>query len=317
MRTIALLVALLFAHEAWAADPVAVLRNVQKSRGVVKIKSPGDRDWNDPELFMELREDDLLRVTGTSEAVIDYLNGAAADGSRTAKITASNSPFTVKAPPARADAVTDVVSSIANILAGRKKPAAYSQLSGRAAVPDDVPRILSPRATRLLPGPVAFAWAGPDTPYTLAVQTESGVPVWSRTAPAAGTVRAADDGARLSAGTRYVWTLGSDGRYPDDRAVFEVVSEAEAAAIQARLTALEAALARDDAPETRALMRSAALFQARLFVAARDELEAAIVRAPRDAALHQLLGHVLDAMGLREEAANAFSIASSILAGDS
>jgi hypothetical protein len=316
MRTIALLVAVLFAHEAWAADPVAVLLNVQKSRGVVKIKSPGDRDWSDPTPFMELREDDLLRVTGTSEAVIDYRNGAAADGSRTARITASNSPFTVKAPPARAEGVTDVVGSIASFLAGRKKPAAYSQLSGRAAVPDDVPRILSPRATRLLPGPVAFAWSGPDTPYTLAVQTESGVPVWSRTAPA-GTVRAEDDGARLSAGTRYVWTLGSDGRYPDERAVFEVVSEAEAAAIQARLTALEAAIARDDGPETRALMRSAVLFEARLFVAARDELEASIVRAPRDAALHQLLGHVLDAMGLREEAASAFSIASSILAGDS
>jgi hypothetical protein len=316
LRLSAMTIALLLLQgAAGAGDPVAMIASFRKAQGEVKVKFPGDKAWTDAALFMELREDDLVRVAGPGEVVVLYMKG-----SGTETVTAANSPLKIKAPPApTSDRLGSMISAVSEVFLGKKKPPAYVQLGGRAgpASESQGPVIVAPRTTRLLPAPLVFEWTGPDTLYALTLTTADGTVLWSQTDVRPGRFRYPDTAPPLPTGAKYSWTLSTDGRYPDETAQFEIVGEAEAARVVTLLAELEPGALNAYPSSTVALLRSGVLFREGLHDAARRELQAAIAQDSTDPALHHFLGHVFTEVGLSALAADAFGRAQTLLAGGS
>lgn len=294
----------LLAPPAWATEPVAILTRLRASHGEIQVKPRGEERWAEATLLMELRPDDLVRATGQAEAVVLYLRGG-----RVETVTAA-SEVRVEAP-ARAgpSRLTVLVSAVAEELLKlkRAKPPTYMALGGRG--PDArlaQPVIVGPRATRVLPGPLSFEWTGPRVPYRVRVLAPDGRTVWSSANVTGFRLPYPDQAPRLAPGTTYTWVLDSSGRYADERASFEVLSESEGARVRAALVELEPSALPAHSASATALLKSGFLFTEGLHDAARLELESSIAGSAGDRTLHYLLGHVYDRIGLDDRAIDAF-----------
>jgi hypothetical protein len=297
---------------AWAGDPVAILTAIRKGQGAVKVKFPGDRDWTDADLLMELRENDVVSAAGRAEATVVYLKGAS-----TQAVTAANSPLVVHVPPdAGGSAIANLAASFAEAFVGKKKPPAYVAAGGRGrglAVDDGSPRIVAPRDSRFLPGPIVFEWTGPDVPYTATVFGPGERVLW--TGPVSGRAFTYPSTApELEPGHRYAWRLGTEGRYRDEDAFFDIVTPDEARRIQGLLAEVDATRGATTPPATVALLRAGLLLREGFADVARRELLAAIERDGGDPTLHHMLGHVYDRLGLRDRATAAFREAQAVSA---
>ncbi|PYM27606.1 MAG: hypothetical protein DMD80_15165, partial [Candidatus Rokuibacteriota bacterium] len=139
---------------ACAADPVAVLTEIQVRRGQVHVRSVGDGDWSAPKPLQSLRPGDQVRVVGDGRAVLVFTGGRG-----TEIVTQSNSPYSVSAQSevGATDRVKAVIGGVTNFLLGQQKERTFQSLSVRS-VRSQPPAILGPRDTRVLPGNVVFEW---------------------------------------------------------------------------------------------------------------------------------------------------------------
>jgi hypothetical protein len=290
---------------AWAADPVAVLTEVRRGTGDVRIKLVSEEDWKSPQPLMSLRPGDQLRASGDARAVVVLSGG----GVKT--VTTENSPFFVPLPIASGgggDTVRTVVSNVAQFLVGKQKEPAYLRLTSRAGTQprQDLPLILSPRETRLLPGPVTFVWNGADTlKYSIRVFGPDGLG-WSESNLPRQPLAYPPAAPPLRAGVRYVWELRAEG-YPADRAQFELVPDADTARISSELALLKPGALADYPSSTVALMRAGLMFEEGLYQTALEELLANSAVNPDEPTLRFMIGHVYDRMGLRYQATQAFN----------
>jgi hypothetical protein len=135
---------------------VAVVTEMHIGHGEVRVKRAGEADWTMPGLLLALRPGDQLRVVGDGQAVLVFTGGRGAQ-----TVSAAHAPDTVQAPTGESgDArLRTVVASITQFLLGQPKGLTYQALAVRDPAPSLA--MLSPRETRLLPGPVTFEWAGP------------------------------------------------------------------------------------------------------------------------------------------------------------
>jgi hypothetical protein len=281
---------------AGAADPVAVFTEIRPGKGEVRVKRPEDADWTIPRALQALRAGDQIRVTTDGRATVTFTGG----GSQT--ITAATSPFTVAA--LRGETGTDrargLVAGVTQFLLGQPKPPTYQALSVRSGSPP--PRILAPRETRVLPGPVTFEWAGPPRPdYTIRLIGPQG-PVWEEAGLPRRPVAYPSTAPPLAAGARYRWTLEAPGQ-PAQEAGFDVLANQDAARVRAAIADL-ASIGEGGSPS--ALVRAGLFFQEGLYADTRRELTAAIARDPDEPTLHQVLGYVYDRIGLIDLAAQEF-----------
>jgi Flp pilus assembly protein TadD len=118
----------------------------------------------------------------------------------------------------------------------------------------------------------------------------------------------------LEPGTRYGWRLGTEGRYRDEEASFEIATAEDAQRIRGLLAELDGAGLGTTPPATVALLRAGLLLREGLADAARRELLAAIAKDGSDPTLYHFLGHVYDRLGLRERARDAFREAQAVSA---
>ncbi len=281
---------------AAAADPVAVFTEICPGKGEVRIKRAEDADWTVPRALQALRAGDQVRVTGDGRATVTFTGGGAQ------AVTAANSPFTVAAP--RGETGTDrargLVAGVTQFLLGQPKPPTYEALSVRSGSPP--PRILSPRETRVLPGPMTFEWAGPPRPdYSVRVMDPQG-PVWEQAGVPRRPLSYPASAPPLVAGARYRWTLEAPGQ-PAQETGFDVLAEADAARIRAALADLASS---GDGGSSPALVRAGLFFREGLYADARRELTTAIAQDPDEPTLRQLLGYVYDRVGLIDLAAQEF-----------
>jgi hypothetical protein len=302
---------LLGAAGAGASDAVAMLSALRATGGEVRVKPAGSADWRAATLFMALHPGDVVEASGQAQAEVLYLRRApslpaTATVSATSAVTVSTSGRMGASPTAGS-----LVSEVATMFFKLKKKSAaeHVQLGGRGNTSTTAePAILGPRSTRVLPGPLAFVWTGPDVPYTVTVLAPDGATIWTGSSPGVTPLLYANAGDRLAAGGRYAWRLETNGRYPDEHAVFEIVSGAEAHRVSQELAELQANAG--GYPEgTLSLLRAGTMINHELFEAARSELSAALARQPGDGALRYLLGEVYDRIGLPEHAAEAFAAA--------
>ena len=283
----------------WAAEPVAVLTEVRPGKGEIRVKRAGENDWTAPQPLLGLRPGDQIRATADGRAVLAFIGG----GAQT--VSSANSPFTVQAPRGETggDRVRGLLSGVTQFLLGQQKEPTYQSLSVRSA--GNPPRILFPRETRVLPGPVTFEWVGSDVyRYRVRVFGPQGLQ-WEQGNLPRRPVEYSASAPPLQPGTRYEWALDVSGQ-PVQRTHFEVLPTTDAARVEAALAELRPAALAAYPPSTVALMRAGLLFQEGLYAAARRDLLVGITADPDEPTLHQLLGYVYDRVGLTELAAAEF-----------
>ncbi|MGH7267517.1 MAG: hypothetical protein ACREMB_22075 [Candidatus Rokuibacteriota bacterium] len=297
---------LLLAGSVTASDPVAVLTEFSVATGDIGVRRAGASEWTPPQPLLALRAGDQVRVAGDGRAVVVFAGG----GVQT--VSAANSPFAIQAPRARSatEQAAGVLGGVVRFLLGHQTEPSYESLSVRGSGPESV-RIVSPRETRVLAGPLTFEWTGPATlRYHLQLLGPQGL-LWERHGLARQPLDYPASVPPLQAGVRYTWALNAPGQ-PSQRASFDVLSADEAARVAAALAAVRTATGSDYPPSTGTLMRAGLLAQEHLYAAARRELADALAADPDSAGLRLLLGHVYERTGLTELAAREFGEASAL-----
>jgi hypothetical protein len=305
---IAAAVLLLVTARVWAADPVAVVTEIQARSGKVEVKSAG-ADWQSPKPLLSLRAGDQVRAAGDGRAVLVFTGGRG-----TQVVTAANSPFTIQAQAAEgtSDRARTVLGNVTSFLMGQQRDKAYQSLSVRSV--RQPPLILAPRDTRVLPGALAFEWSGSDRlKYRVRLLGPQGAVVWEQSGLERRSVPYPASAPALTAGTRYTWELQTQ-EYGAQTAAFEVVPATDAARVRDSLALLTPSAAQSYPPATLALMRAGLLFQETLYADARRELLTAIAASPQEPTLRLLLGHVYDRTGLTQLAATEFDEAEALSA---
>lgn len=292
---------LLLQGVAWAAEPVAVLTELRMGQGEGQVKFAGEADWMAPQLLLALQPGDQLRAAGDGQAIVMFIGG---HGAQT--VPSANSPFTIQAPTGETSAenVRGVLASVMQFLLRQRKATTYHPLTVRKT--HQPPVILSPRESRLLPGPVTFEWAGPDrVRYSIRVLGPQGL-LWEQGDLPRQRCNYPETAPALRAGGRYSWELAARG-YPVQRTQFERLPSAEVERIHAALALLEPGMLPGYPQNTMVLLRAGLLFQERLYHEARREVLAGIAAAPEEPTLHLLLGRVNEWVGLKDLAAEAFA----------
>lgn len=288
----------------WAVEPVAYITEIHaKGNADVRVKAAGEADWRAPQPLLALRPGDRIRASGDARAVFLYHVGG---GTQT--VTALNSPFTVLTPPSAGGMeLRGLAADISRFLLGMQGPPTYRRLAVRGAVSE----IVSPRHTRLFPGPLTFEWDGSDElRYSVRVSGPEGL-LWEQTNVPRQKVSYAATARALRAGVRYAWELEAPGQ-PVQRAHFELLTDAEATRIRNALALLEPRSLPGYPAGTLVLMRAAILFEEGLFTDARRELEAEITADWSEPTLHFVLGRVYAHIGLAARAAQAFERADTL-----
>ena len=295
---------------AWAQDPLAVLTEIQVKKGKVEVRPSTQADWQTPKPLLSLRPGTQVRVVGEGRAVLVFTGGRG-----TQIVTAANSPFTVATGESQGttDRARAVLGSVTSFLLGQQREKTYQSLSVRS-VQAQPPIILAPRETRVLPGAIAFEWAGSDRlKYQVRLLEPQGAVVWERADVGRRPLAYPASAPKLQPDTRYTWEL-STLEHGVQKASFDVTSTADATRVTEALGVLTPDGVDGYPPATLALMRAGLLFQERLYADARRELVAAIAAAPEEATLHLLLGHLYDRTGLKRLAAEEFDEAEALTA---
>jgi hypothetical protein len=285
-----------------AGEPVAVITEIRMGRGEVRVKTAGEEIWRRALPLHALQPGDQVSVTEDGLARLVFSGGRG-----TQAVTEGNSPFTVQAPagPLVAERLRAVMDGILQYLSGKRKDLTYLPLVTRVLPEPGRILLVSPRETRLFPGPIAFEWAGPDRlRYTLRVLGPQG-PVWAQAGLRRQPLAYPATAPALSAGVPYAWELEASG-HPAQRAPFEILPPAEAARIRAALALLDPAALAGYSRATLRLMRAGLLVQEGLHHDARQELLAGIRTDPNEPTLHLLLGQVYEQVGLRGLSEDAF-----------
>lgn len=309
MKALAALVAALvtsFGPVAWAAQPIAYITEIQRTGGDVNVRAAGEQEWTTPRPLLALSAGDQLRVSGQARLVVLYHADA-----RTVTVTAANSPFTVtpEADTRRSDQFRVVASTVAQFFGGKQSAPQLRQ----AATRGDNVVIISPRHTRLLPGPLVFEWDGPETlRYGVRVFGPDGI-VWTQANLPRAPLPYPATAPMLAPGVRYTWELEAAGR---DRqtTTFEIVTDVEADRIRAALATLDGTT-QGPPRATGAVMQAAVLYEEGLFADARRELEQAAAADPREPTVRFVLGHVYEHIGLTAKAVRAFDEAATLASG--
>ena len=277
---------------------MAVLCEIRIGHGEVWVQHAGTADWMPPRPLLALHAGDQLRTEGDGQAVLIFTGGG------TQTVVLANSPYTVQAPTAESgqENVGALVGRVTQFLLGQGKSPTYRPLAVRGALQ---PVILSPRGTKLLPGPVTFEWSGPDRlRYSIRVRGPQGL-LWEQAQLPRQVLNYPEVAPALGAGVRYTWELQTNG-YPVQRAQFELLPASEASRVQETLALLQSDTLPGYPPNTILLLRVGFLFREELYQEARRGLLAGIAADPNDPTLQLLLGYVYDRMGLKVEAAAAF-----------
>jgi hypothetical protein len=302
LRVLIIVVAWLIGQgPAWAQEPVAVITEIRPGQGEVRVRLVGDSDWKPPRPLLALRPGDQVRVLGDGQAVLVFAGGQA-----TQLVSQANSPFVVAPPRAAtgADRVRGLLGDLTDFLIGQQKDPAYRPLMTR--VVRQPPLIVSPRETRLLPGPVRFEWSGPShLRYRLQVAGPQGT-VWEQADLPRQPYEYPAVAPSLDAGMRYEWTLEARG-HPPETAAFQIVAPAEAERIRGDLALLRPGTVAGYPRPTLAVMRASLLLRERLHHEARRDLLTAIAVDPEEPTLHLMLGLVYERTGLGDLAAEAFA----------
>ena len=292
---------LMWAGTGWAAEPVAVLTEIRPASGNVRVKFAGEAEWKIPQPLLSLRPGDQVRVLGDGQAVLVLTGGQGAQ-----IVSQANSPFTVQLAPRQTggDRVQSLLGRVTEVLRAQPREVTYRPLWVRAV--SSLPVIVSPRQTKLLPGPVRFVWSGSDQlRYGVRVIGPRGL-LWEQGDLQHPPHDYPDSAPPLEPGVEYGWELEATG-HPSQHTRFQLLSPSDADRIRADLASLQPSMIPGYPPTTITVIRVGLLLQEGLYDDARRELVARIATDPKEPTLHHLIGHVYERTGRADLAAQAFA----------
>jgi hypothetical protein len=205
---------------SWAVDPVAVLCDIHSGQGEIWVRPAGAPDWMPPRPLLALHAGDQIRASEDTDAGLIFTGGG------TQTVSSANSPYTVEAPTAETgtENVGALVGRVTQFLLGQGKSPTYRPLAVRKPLQ---PVILSPRETKLLPGPVTFEWSGSDRlRYSIAVRSPQGA-LWEQTQLPRQLLNYPATAPALRDRVPYAWELQTKG-HPVQRAQFQLLPASEA-----------------------------------------------------------------------------------------
>jgi hypothetical protein len=295
---------------AWSSDPVAYITEIQRhGKGAAAVKRMGENATQPAQPLFVLRRGDEVHVSGDAHVVLLYHAGA---GTQT--VSRSNSPFIVDVPtPARSrDRLQIVIATVGQVFLNQQSTPVYRRMAVRSAESlTSVPVLVSPRRTRLFPGPVRFEWeGGAPGGYAVRVLGPQGV-VWEQKDVRRPGLAYPADATPLVDGTAYTWEV-QGANQPAQRTDFELITNAEARRIRDSLELLQRAAREGYSAGTVPLMRAAVLLDEGLYADARRELQAAAASNRGEPAYHLLLSYIYQRIGLAGHAGDAYERALSL-----
>jgi hypothetical protein len=281
--------------QAQSQDPIAVITELRLNRGDVKIRLPGKTVTERPGVLQSLVPNTVVLVSKDASATILFT-----DGSKTTKVEAKNSPFEVKPSKATPAQGRSPVAQLAVLLLG-KKPPTYVALATRGD--KKVPRLLSPRSTKLMTPMPVLQWMGMDQQVgTVHVDGPDGV-LWTADNVAVTQIKYPPTAPPLKPGVEYSWSLEKKG-FPPEKTTFKVMGPDESKSIREKLSSLKQNTL--ISPVTSAVLKAGLLMSNEFFYDARELLLDSLKADPEEPTLHFLLGEVYEKTGLQDLAAEEY-----------
>jgi len=284
-----------------ATDGVAVIIEIRPNAGDVQVRRSAQTEWRPAQPLLTLRPGDQITVRQDARVTLVFI------GSRGARVLgAADSPFLVVDEPPKnpTERARESVSAIVQFFIGASREATQVPIAVRTN-PTMRPSILSPRDTRLLPGPVTFEWTGsPSVRYRIRVLGPEGV-VWEAGDVTAGQTSYPAWAPPLAPGVRYQWQLEAPNA-ATQHAYFELLGVDQGDRIRTTLDLLNSEGVSQGSRSGVVVLRSGFLLQQGLYSEARAELVSAVRVDPTEPTLHYLLGMLYEQAGLGDMAEREF-----------
>jgi hypothetical protein len=285
-----------------ATDGIAVIIEIRVNAGDVQVRRSDETAWRQAQPLLTLRPGDQIAVRQDARVTVAFI------GSRGTRVLgATDSPFIVvdEPPKSPAERARETVGAIVQFLIGTSPRPTQIPIAVRPGPPMRV-AILSPRDSRLLPGPVAFEWTGSHSArYRVRVLGPEGT-VWEASDLALGQILYPAWAPPLLPGVRYQWQLEAP-TVPAQQAYFELLGADQADRIRTTLDLLNAEGVSQGSRSGVVALRSGFLIQQGLYSEARKELVSATREDPTEPTLHYLLGMLYEQAGLADMAGREFS----------
>lgn len=284
-----------------ATDGVAVIIEIRLNAGEVQVRRSDETAWRLAQPLLTLRPGDQINVRQDARVTLAFI------GSRGTRVLgAADSPFIVvdEPPKSPAERARETVGAIVQFLIGANREPTQVPIGVRHGPPMRG-TILSPRDSRLLPGPVTFEWTGSHSVrYRVRVLGPEGT-VWEASDVTLGRTSYPAGAPPLLAGVRYQWQLEAPNA-PTQQAYFEVLGADQADRIRTTLDLLKSEGVSQGSRSGVVALRSGFLIQQGLYSEARTELVSAAKADPTEPTLHFLLGMVYEQVGLVDMAEREF-----------
>lgn len=289
------------ASDVHATDGVAVIIEIRSNAGEVQVRRSNETAWRRAQPLLTLRPGDQITVRQDARVTLAFI------GSRGTRVLgAADSPFIVvdEPPKSPAERARETVGAIVQFLIGANREPTQVPIGVRPGPPMRV-AILSPRDSRLLPGPVTFEWTGSHSVrYRVRVLGPEGT-VWEASDVRLGQTSYPAGAPPLLTGVRYQWQLEVPDA-PMQQAYFEVLGADQADRIRTTLELLKSEGVSQGSRSGVVALRSGFLIQQGLYSEARKELVSAARADPTEPTLHYLLGMLYEQAGLADMAGREF-----------
>src|SRR5215510_8241885 len=141
-----------------ATDEVAVIIEIRPNAGDVQVRRSAETAWHPAQPLLTLRSGDQITIRQDARVTLVFI------GNRGIRVLgAADSPFTVVYEPSKkpVERIREIVDAIVQFFIGVNR-ATQIPIAVRTN-PAMRLTILSPRDSRLLPGPITFEWTGPPS----------------------------------------------------------------------------------------------------------------------------------------------------------
>ena len=284
-----------------ATDGIAVIIEIRLNAGEVQVMRSDETAWRPAQPLLTLRPGDQINVRQDARVTLAFI------GSRGTRVLgAADSPFMVvdEPPKGPAERARETVGAIVQFLIGASREPTLVPIAVRTS-PTMRLTILSPRDSRLLPGPVSFEWTGSHSVrYRVRVLGPEGT-VWEAGEVTLGRTSYPAGAPPLLAGVRYRWQLEAPNA-PMQQAYFELLGADQADGIRTTLGLLNAEGVSQGSRSGVVALRSGFLIEQGLYSEARTELVSASRADPTEPTLHFLLGVLYERAGLADMAEREF-----------
>ena len=287
--------------EVHATDGIAVIIEIRVNAGDVQVRRSDETAWRQAQPLLTLRPGDQINVRQDARVTLAFI------GSRGTRVLgAADSPFIVvdEPPKGPVERARETVGAIVQFLIGANREPTRVPIGVR---PSPLMRvtILSPRDSRLLPGPVTFEWTGSHSVrYRIRVLGPEGT-VWEAGDVMLGQTVYPAGAPPLLTGVRYQWQLEAPNA-PTQQAYFELLGADQADRIRTTLDLLTSERISQGSGSGVVALKSGFLIQQGLYSEARKELVSAAKADPTEPTLHFLLGMVYEQVGLVDMAGREF-----------